>query len=101
MRAVALAACVLAALATSADAEQITGDIEYGQYLSSECTSCHSNEHTQQGIPKIAGYSAEALVTLLHAYRNKELSNVTMQTIAARLDDEAIAALAVYYASLP
>jgi cytochrome c len=101
MKAVALAACLLAAAISSVVAEQITGDIEYGQYLSSECTSCHSNEHTQQGIPKIAGYTAEAIVTLLHAYKNKELENVTMQTIAARLDDEAIAALAVYYASLP
>jgi cytochrome c len=101
MKAVALAACLLAAASSSVVAEQITGDIEYGQYLSSECTSCHSNEHTQQGIPKIAGYTAEAIVTLLHAYKNKELANVTMQTIAARLDDEQIAALAVYYASLP
>ena len=50
MKAVALAACLLAAASSSVVAEQITGDIEYGQYLSSECTSCHSNEHTQQGI---------------------------------------------------
>jgi cytochrome c len=101
MKAVALAACLLATASSSVVAEQITGDIEYGQYLSSECTACHSNVHTQQGIPKIAGYTAEAIVTLLHAYKNKELENVTMQTIAARLDDEAIAALAVYYASRP
>ena len=101
MKAVALAACLLATASSSVVAEQITGDIEYGQYLSSECTACHSNVHTQQGIPKIAGYTAEAIATLLHAYKNKELENVTMQTIAARLDDEAIAALAVYYASRP
>ncbi|NBX07860.1 MAG: cytochrome C, partial [Proteobacteria bacterium] len=35
-----------------------------------------------------------------HSYRNKELENKVMQLVAGRLDDEQIASLAVYFASL-
>lgn len=81
--------------------EQVKGDPEYGQYLSSECVSCHADKGHNQGIPQIAGMNASGMVAILKAYKNKELDNVTMQTIAARLDDEQMAALAVYYESLP
>jgi cytochrome c len=100
MKAVALAACLLAAASAGAHAEEVTGDIEYGQYLSSECVACHADSGHNPGIPQIAGMDAAGMVSILTAYKNKELVNPTMQTIAGRLDDEQMAALAVYYASL-
>jgi len=37
----------------------------------------------------------------MRAYRSKELDHNVMQMISGRLDDEQIASLAVYFASLP
>jgi len=37
----------------------------------------------------------------MHAYKKKELENKVMQLVAGRLDDEQIASLATYFASLP
>ena len=91
---------LLGGLLGPAYAEEIKGDPEYGKYLSSECVTCHNTTQNNAGIPKIAGLSAEGMLALLKAYKNKELDNVTMQTIAASLDDEQMAAIAVYYASL-
>ena len=77
------------------------GDIEYGEYLSSECVTCHQSKDVDAKIPVINGMEAEGFVALMEAYRNGELENPTMRTIAKRLTDEDIAALAAYFASLP
>ncbi len=87
-------------LCGSVAAEEVTGDIEYGEYLAAECVTCHATKGHNPGIPQIAGMNAGGMVAILKSYREKHLDNPTMQTIAARLDDEQMAALAVYYASL-
>ena len=76
-------------------------DSGYGEYLSGECVTCHQKNGSDQGIPSITGLDAEAFSSIMLAYRNKELDNNVMQTVASRLDDEQIASLAVYFASLP
>lgn len=95
-----LALTFVTAMAANSIAEEVKGDPEYGEYLSSECVSCHATGKHTPGIPSIAGMDASGMVALLKAYKAKELDNATMQTIAARLDDEQMAALAVYYAKL-
>lgn len=83
---------------TPADA---AGDRALGEYLSSECTSCHQSSGKQVGgIPAIVGHPAEQFVALMNAYRERQRDNQVMQTVAARLSSEEIAALATYYASL-
>ncbi len=77
------------------------GDPEYGQYLSSECVTCHLGKATEGGIPSINGYDSDGFQQIMKLYRSKELENPTMQTIAGRLTDEDIAALAAYYSALP
>lgn len=77
------------------------GDRALGEYLSSECTSCHQSSGRQAGgIPAIAGHPAEQFVALMNAYRQRQRDNKVMQAVAARLSGEEIAALAAYYASL-
>ena len=76
-------------------------DIGYGEYLSAECVTCHKVAGKSEGVPSISGVDAEALATILHAYKAKERENKVMQLMAGRLDDEQIASLAVYFASLP
>jgi len=75
-------------------------DIAYGEYLAGECVTCHSADGADEGIPNIIGVDAEGFAYMMHAYRKKELENSVMQLVAGRLDDEQIASLAVYFASL-
>jgi cytochrome c553 len=85
--AVAIAACTGAAAT----------DIELGRYLATECMTCH--RAAGGAIPPLA--MAEAImVAKLEAYRDKRLPNPTMQTIAGRLTDAEIAALARYFATV-
>ncbi len=78
----------------------LDGDREYGEYLSSECTTCHRRGTGDSGIPSIAQWPEEDFVIALHGYRSGRRTHPTMQMIAGRLSDEEIAALAAYYGSL-
>ena len=60
-----------------------------------------SQRLSNDGIPNISGMDADSFVYILQSYRkSKELENNVMQLVASRLDDEQIASLAVYFASL-
>ena len=81
-------------------ADQIAkADLGYGKYLAGECVTCHRKSGA--GIPQINGIEAETFVTIMKAYRSKELDNKVMQMMAGRLDDEQIISLAAYFSSLP
>ena len=75
-------------------------DVDYGEYLSSECVTCHSQKGVDRGIPAINGLDAEVFATVMHAYKVGDMEHPVMQMVARRLDDEQIASLAVYFASL-
>lgn len=77
----------------------IPGDVPYGQYLSSECTACHIGAGGED-IPSVRGLPPEVFIAGLAAYRSGERQHQVMNTLAARLGDEEIAALAAYFASL-
>lgn len=105
---------VIAYLATYSDLEASTeeaftvsdeilaleGDPEYGEYLSSECTTCHQTDGGDAGIPSIVQWPTDQFVTAMHAYREKERPNPVMQVITGRLGDEEIAALAAFFKDL-
>lgn len=75
----------------------IKGDAEYGEYLSSECITCHQSDGSDQGIPSITGWPEKQFVTVMHAYKSKARPHPVMQMMAANLADEEIAALAAYF----
>ena len=75
-------------------------DFSYGEYLSGECVTCHHKSGLDKGIPSITGLDPEGFVYLMNAYKDKELENPVMQLVAARLDAEQIASLALYFSSL-
>ena len=88
------------AVAQTDFADQIAkADLGYGEYLAGECVTCHRKSGA--GIPQINGVEAETFVSIMNAYRNKELDNKVMQMMAGRLDDEQIISLAAYFSSLP
>jgi cytochrome c553 len=80
---------------------QAAGDRALGEYLSSECATCHQSSGRQVGaIPAIIGHPADQFVALMGAYRDGQRENQIMRTIARRLGADEIAALAAYYESL-
>lgn len=78
----------------------IVGDKDYGEYLSSECTTCHQVDGSYDGIPSITQWPDEDFVVAMHAYKRKIRPHPVMQMMAARLSDEEIAALAAYFGQL-
>ena len=78
----------------------LAGDPEYGEYLSSECTTCHQLDGSDKGIPSIVYWPKEDFVVAMHAYKNKKRPHPVMQMMAGRLSNEEIAALAAYFGNL-
>ena len=78
----------------------IKGDPDYGEYLSSECTTCHQADGGADGIPSITAWPEEDFVIAMHAYKSKLRPHPVMQMMAGRLSDDEIAALAAYFGTL-
>ncbi|MDP2085961.1 MAG: c-type cytochrome [Gemmobacter sp.] len=78
----------------------LKGDPEYGEYLSSECTTCHQADGSDQGIPSITGWPEEDFVVAMHAYKQKLRPHPVMQMMASRFNNDEIAALAAWFAKL-
>jgi cytochrome c553 len=76
------------------------GDKALGEYLSSECVTCHQLSGRYQGIPPIVGWPEQSFVEIMDEYRSKKRNNPVMQTIAAKFSKEEIAALAAYFGSV-
>jgi cytochrome c len=75
-------------------------DVGYGEYLSGECVTCHSQKGVDKGIPVINGLDAEVFATVMHSYKIGDIQHPVMQMVAGRLDGEQIASLAVYFATI-
>lgn len=78
----------------------IVGDPEYGEYLATECTTCHQIDGNYDGIPSITHWPEDDFVVAMHAYKVKVRPHPVMQMMAGRLTDEEIAALAAYFGNL-
>ena len=75
-------------------------DVGYGEYLSGECVTCHSQKGVDKGIPVINGLDAEVFAAVMHSYKAGDIQHPVMQMVASRLDGEQIASLAVYFATV-
>jgi cytochrome c553 len=95
-----LASAMAGPAAASSDVRK--GDRELGEYLAAECVTCHQITGQVTGaVPDIVAWPDDQFVAVLKSYRSKDRENVVMQTLAARLSDEEIEALAAYFGSLP
>ncbi len=81
-------------------AMQIDGDAEYGEYLSSECVTCHQVSGRADGIPSIVGWPSTPFIRALFEYKTNVRSHQVMQNMTVNLGNEEIAALAAYFGSL-
>lgn len=82
------------------DVLALKGDPEFGEYLASECQTCHQASGADAGIPSITLWPEEDFVLAMHAYKQKLRPHPVMQMMAGRLTEEEIAALAAYFATL-
>ena len=98
----ATSAFIMMGSVESSHAEDLfkNADIAYGEYLAGECMTCHRSGSSGGSIPNIAGADVKSIATALHSFKTKERENKVMQLVAERLDNEQIASLAVYFASL-
>jgi cytochrome c553 len=83
-----------------AETKTVEGDRELGEYLSAECVTCHQLSGRYDGIPVIIGFDPAYFIEVLTDYREHRRENAVMRNIAAKLSDEEMAALAVYFASI-
>ncbi len=66
------------------------------------CVSCHGDEGTTPALPgaaRLAGQRSAVVMTALREYREGKRAHVDMQAQARDLTDDAISALATYFAS--
>lgn len=76
---------------------KLESDAAYGEYLASECSTCHNTSSADNGIPIIHGQDQQALIEALLAYQDKKRDNETMQSVAGALGNDEIGALALYF----
>jgi cytochrome c553 len=84
----------------SAGSGSAKADRALGEYLSSECVTCHQPTGHYQGIPPIVGWPEASFIEIMKDYQHKKRTNPVMQMIAGRLSEEEIASLAIYFGSL-
>jgi cytochrome c len=91
--------CLAAALtAVSSACLAQKADLEFGRYLATECLTCHRSGTAGSAIPNIFGLQEATFAALIKAYRDKQLPNPVMQSVASRLKDNEIEALAHFFA---
>lgn len=100
-RATPISLCGLAAVGVIAVAQgALAGDPAWGAYLAGTCVTCHAADGADRGIPSITGWPEADFAEAMIAYRDRARPHEAMQTIAASLSDDEIAALAAYFAAL-
>ena len=77
------------------------GDIALGAQKSTQCVACHGSDGNSGNPqwPKIAGQSAQYIVTQLNFFRENERVNPLMNPQVSLLSDDDVQNLAVYFES--
>jgi cytochrome c553 len=95
-----LTVVIVASLGAVAAAEA-AGDVAAGKTKAALCAGCHGANG--QGVPPnpaLKGKTEDALVEALKDYKSGKRNNAVMKAFAVQLNDQDIANLAAYYASL-
>jgi len=95
--------CFAAHVAISAE----SGDAARGKALSGACVGCHQEDGngrdnaSGEAWPRLAGLDAEYLAAQLAAYKSGERKSASMKTFSRMMDEQKMADIAAYYATLP
>src|SRR3974390_2830334 len=80
---------------------QAGGDAQAGKAKASACAACHgANGEGKAPNPALAGKAEDQLAQALKDYKSGKRNNPIMKTFATPLNDQDMANLAAYYASL-
>jgi len=90
---------MLAAAAVFAYGQPAFSANRYGSYLASICVTCFVRG-SGAGIPDIAGLPEAQFVAARTAYKSRKREGNVMQSIASRLMQDDIEALAIYFSGL-
>jgi cytochrome c553 len=96
---VAVAGCLMTA---GALAEEAAAPVNAQEIVNTVCAMCHGedgNKMLTPETPKIGGQKGDYLAKSLHDYKSGDRKNPIMAAVAAPLSDEAIEALAEYFAA--
>jgi cytochrome c553 len=89
------------ALLGVAAAAQAAGDGAAGKAKAGACVGCHgANGEGVKPNPALAGKSEDEIVQALKDYKSGKRANPIMKSFAAPLNDQDMANLGAYYASL-
>ncbi|WP_404364478.1 c-type cytochrome [Marinobacter sp.] len=86
---------------------EVEGDAERGAAAAGVCTACHQADGSGKNVPggqswpRLAGLNAAYIARQLQDYQSGERSNASMMPFANMLNEQQIADVAAYYASLP
>ena len=92
---------VIAALLGAVAPAEAAGNVEAGKTKSAVCVGCHGANG--QGVPPnpaLKGKTEDELVEAMKDYKSGKRNNAVMKAFAVQLNDQDIANLAAYYASL-
>ena len=87
-------------------AQTVAGDSVNGHQKVNQCIGCHGLEGYRASfpqvyrVPKIAGQSAKYIASALTAYQKGERRHPTMRGVTSNLNEQDIADVAAYYATL-
>jgi cytochrome c553 len=96
---VALAGCLSTGIAFAEDGAE---PVNAAEVVTTVCAMCHGedgNKMLTPETPKIGGQKADYLAKSLHDYKSGGRKNPIMAAVAQPLSDEAIEALAEYFAA--
>ena len=82
-------------------AARAAGDVAAGKAKAAVCVGCHGANG--QGVPPnpgLTGKTEDQLVQALKDYKSGKREHAVMKTFASQLNDQDMANLAAYYASL-
>ena len=83
------------------------GDPARGKAQSGACVGCHQvdgngrDNGKSESWPRLAGLNADYLATQLAAYKSGARKSASMKTFSMMMNEEKMADIAAYYASLP
>lgn len=95
----AVAGCLVTG---SVFAEDAAEPVNAGEIVTTVCAMCHGedgNKMLTPETPKIGGQKGDYLAKSLHDYKSGDRKNPIMAAVAAPLSDDAIEALAAYFAA--
>lgn len=84
-----------------AGAAQAGGNAQAGKTKAATCAGCHgANGEGIAPNPALAGKKEDQIIQAMKDYKSGKRANPVMKTFASQVNDQEVADLAAYYASL-